>query len=158
MKILARMALCGGLFAATAFAFAQQPGQPGGGGGKGGKGGGDKGGKGGPGGGGFPGGFGGGGFGPPPLGTLLPGPVADQLKMTDDQKKKVAELQKDIDAKLEKLLTADQLKQFKEMKERGPGRGGFPGGGFPGGPGGFPGGPGGPGGGPGGRGGPGGDR
>jgi hypothetical protein len=50
-----------------------------------------------------------------------------------------------VDAKLDKILTEEQRKQLKEMKDRRPG-GGF---GFPGGPGGGPGGPGEKGGGPG---------
>ncbi|MBP3959179.1 hypothetical protein J8F10_28375 [Gemmata sp. G18] len=115
-----------------------------GGGGPGGFGGGRPGG---PGGGG-PGGFGG--FGPPPLGQIMPVFLQDQLKLTDAQKKQLEAIQKDVDAKLEKLMTEEQKKTFKAMKERGPGGpggpGGFPGG--PGGPGGFPGGPGGPGGNP----------
>lgn len=103
----------------------------------------------------------------PPPGEILPPPLRDGLRLTDDQKKQVDKLQADIDAKLSKLLTEEQNKQLKEMRERGPmgigggfpgGPGGFPGGpggpgGFPGGPGGFPGGPGGPGGFPGGPGG-----
>lgn len=126
------------------------PGGPGGGrGGQGGPGGpgGGRGGEGGfPGGPGGPGGFGGGrgGFGGMPQpGQILPAFMADQLKLTDDQKKKLDELQKETDTKLEKLLTDDQKKQLKEIKERGPM-----------GPGGGRGGPGGPGGGRG----PGGDR
>jgi hypothetical protein len=107
----------------------------------------------------------------PTPGEILPQPLQDVLQLTDAQKKKLAELQKEIDAKLDKLLTEEQRKQFKEMKERGPGGFGPPGG--PGGPviiqlgpggpppgGPPPGGPGGPGGGqpfgPGGPGGPGG--
>ena len=94
----------------------------------------------------------GGGFGRPPLGEILPMPLQEQLKLTDQQKKDAAAMQKEIDAKIEKLLSAEQLKQWKEMKAN-PFGGGFPGGpggggGFPGGPGGgFPGGPGGMGGG-----------
>ncbi len=101
-----------------------------------------------------------------PPGTLLPGPMQDELKLTDAQKKDLDKLQKDTEEKLLALMTDDQKKQWKEMKDRFPGGGGFPGGpggGFPGGPGGgpggggFPGGPGGPGspggGGPGGFGG-----
>lgn len=83
---------------------------------------------------GSPGGFGGPGFGPPPLGQIMPLFVQDQLRLTDAQKKELDALQKDVDAKIEKLLTDQQRKLFKEMKERGPGRG--PGG--PGGPGGNP--------------------
>jgi hypothetical protein len=74
-----------------------------------------------------PGGFGPGGFGPPPLGQILPGFVQNQLRLTDAQKKQLDELQKEVDAKVEKLLTDEQKKAYKEMKERGPGGpGGFP--------------------------------
>ncbi|MFO0800143.1 MAG: hypothetical protein U0804_21965 [Gemmataceae bacterium] len=104
--------------------------------------------KGGPGGkGGFPGGPGGkgGGF---KLGTVLPPFAQEQLKLTDDQKSQLTALEADVKGKLEKLLTADQLKSLDTM------RGGFGGGaggkgGFPGGKGGFPGGD---------KGGPGGDK
>lgn len=89
------------------------------------------------------------GFRPPP-GVLLPPPVQEMLRLTADQKTKLDALQKDIDEKIEQMLTEDQRKQWKEMKDRAAGGpGGFPGpggpgGGFPGGPGGgFPGGPGG---------------
>ncbi|MDY3551523.1 CotH kinase family protein [Gemmata sp. JC717] len=94
------------------------------------------------------GGPGGGGFRPPAPGEVLPAPLQEALQLTAEQKKRLAEIQKETEAKLEKLLTAEQFKQFKEMKERAPGGFGGPGGGFPGGPGGgFPGGPGGAGGG-----------
>ena len=89
-----------------------------------------------------PGGFGPGGFGPPPIGQIMPVFVQEQLKLTDAQKKDLEALQKDVDAKIDKMLTDNQKKALKELKERGPGRG--PGG--PGGPGRGPGGPGGPGG------------
>ncbi|HTH49271.1 MAG TPA: hypothetical protein VMB21_17275, partial [Candidatus Limnocylindria bacterium] len=57
----------------------------------------------------------------------------------------LADLQKEVDGRLDKLLTEEQRKQLREVRERGPGGFGPPGGGFPGGPppGGFPGGPGG---------------
>jgi hypothetical protein len=122
----------------------------GGGGGKkgnGGPGGGGPGG-GGPGGGGpgGGGGFGGGNpFAPPPVGTIVPSFFQDMLKLTDEQKKSLNDLQKQVDADLAKLLTEAQA---KEMKNFGPGaggpfRGGFGGGGPMGGPpGGGPGGPG----------------
>ncbi|MFO0802862.1 MAG: hypothetical protein U0791_07035 [Gemmataceae bacterium] len=104
-----------------------QPGQPG-------KGGFQPGGKGGPGG-----GFGGG-RGVP--GQILSAGTIERLKLTDDQKKALADLQKEIDSKLDKMLTDEQRAEFKKMKEAGPGG---PGGGFPGGggKGGFPGGKGG---------------
>jgi hypothetical protein len=83
-----------------------------------------------------PGGPGGGRFGPPRPGQILPTFVQESLKLTASQKKQLDELQKDVDAKLAKILTDEQKTQLKEMR---PGRG--PGG--PGGPGGGPGGPGG---------------
>ena len=80
-----------------------------------------------PGGPGGPGGRGPGG--PPQPGQVMPEFVQETLNLTDDQKKQVAALQKDVDGKLDKILTDEQKKQFKEMKDN-PGRGG------PGGPGG----------------------
>jgi hypothetical protein len=107
--------------------------------------GGGPGGFGGPGGGGRM-GFGGpggrGGFGGPPRpGQILPGMFRQQLSLSADQEKEVDALQKEVDGKLAKILTADQRQQLKEMSERGPGGPGGPGGrpgfGGPGGPGGF---------------------
>jgi hypothetical protein len=120
-----------------------------------------RGGFGGPGGGGF-GGFGG--FAMSAPGQILPAFLQDQLKLTSEQKKQLEDFQKETDTKLDKILTEEQRKQFKEMRDRpagpgGPGGFGPPGGGGPGGPGGGPGGFGPPGGGfgpPGGMGGPGG--
>ena len=81
-------------------------------------------GKGGPGGGG---GFGGG-FGQRTKpGTVLASAIQDQLKLTEDQKKEIAELQKMVDEKLAKIMTDDQKKQFKIQDRPG---GGFGGGGF----------------------------
>lgn len=104
-------------------ATGQPPEQKGGQGGKGGFGG-----KGGPGGGGF-------GMRPQP-GQIMPPFLAERLRLSADQKKQLADLQKDVDAKLDKLLTDEQKAELKKMREQGPG--GFPGG--PGGAGGFPGG------------------
>jgi len=99
-------------------------------------------GPGGPGGGpGGPGGRGPGGFGQPQPGQILPGFLQDQLKLTPEQKKQLDELQKEVDAKLNKLLTEEQRKQLKELRDRGPGGFGPPGAGGPpgrGGPGGPP--------------------
>ena len=83
---------------------------------------------------------------------LLPPRAQEQLNLTDDQQKQVAALEAEVKAKLEKILTPEQLTQLKQM--RPPGRPGGPGGRGPGGFG--PGGPGGPGG-PDGQGGPGGE-
>jgi Spy/CpxP family protein refolding chaperone len=87
--------------------------------------------------GGFPGGPGGpGGFGPPggfpQPGQVLSERLQDTLKLTADQKKQLEELQKDVDGKLDKILTDDQKKQLKDMRDRRPGGAGGPGG--PGGP------------------------
>lgn len=121
-----------------------------GGGGPGGPGGGPDGG--GPPGGGGPGGPGGRGpGGRPQPGQVLPAFMQDELQLTDSQRRDLQELQKDVDARLGKILTAEQQQQLRQMQSRGPGGPGGPGGGGPGG--GGPGGPGGgpPGGGPGGR-------
>jgi Spy/CpxP family protein refolding chaperone len=78
----------------------------------------------------------------PKPGTVLPGPVQDRLNLTAEQKKQIEELQKEVDTKLAKLLTADQKKTLDDIANN-PFGALFPPGG-PGGPGGFPGGPGGP--------------
>jgi len=64
----------------------------------------------------------------------------EQLNLTADQQKQVADLEAEVKAKIEKILTPEQLQQLKQM--RPPGRPGGPGGSGPGGQGG-PGGPGG---------------
>jgi outer membrane protein assembly factor BamB len=81
-------------------------------------------------------------FGGPPLpGQLLPAHVAERLKLSDEQKKQLAELEKETAGKLEKVLKEDQRKQLQTMRENmGRGRrGGFagPGGGRRGGRGGM---------------------
>jgi Spy/CpxP family protein refolding chaperone len=73
-----------------------------------------------------PGGFPGkppGGFGPPPFprpGEILPEFLQDQLKLTAEQKKKLGELQKGVDADLAKVLTAEQKKSLDEIRDKGP--------------------------------------
>jgi hypothetical protein len=74
--------------------------------------------------------------GPPRPGLILPPFAQDRLELTDEQKKQVESLQKEVDAKLDKILTVEQKKQLKEMRP-GPGPGG-PGGRGPGGRGGPP--------------------
>ena len=61
--------------------------------------------------------------GPPAPGQVMPEFVQRQLNLTEAQKKQIAALQKEVDAKLEKILTADQKKQLKEFRNRP--RGGF---------------------------------
>jgi hypothetical protein len=89
-----------------------------------------------------------GGFGPgtiPAAGQLLAPRMEERLKLTEDQKKQVAELQKDADTRLDALLRDDQKKQFQQIRDfaknfKGPPGGGpmggppggGPGGGFPG--------------------------
>ena len=82
-----------------------------------------------------PGGPGGGfgGFRPPPPGVLLPPPAQDALQLTDAQKKELDALQKEVDERLDKLMTDEQRKAFKELKDRAPGGFGPPGGGMGGG-------------------------
>jgi hypothetical protein len=127
-------------------------------GGKGEKGFGGAKGKGGPGDGdGFPGGGPGGGLpggglggfgGPPQPGQILPPFLLGQLKLTEEQKSQVEQLQKQVNAKLAEILTDKQKQMLKDMRPMGPGgfgpaRGGQGGPGGPGfgpPPGGFPGG------------------
>jgi hypothetical protein len=65
-----------------------------------------------------------GGFGPPVPGQILPSFIQDSLKLTEEQKKNLGEFQKEVSGKLDKILTEDQTKQFKDFKP------GFGGGGF----------------------------
>jgi Spy/CpxP family protein refolding chaperone len=71
-----------------------------------------------------PGGFGPGGpGGPPQPGQVMSAGLQEVLKITADQKKQLEDLQKEVDAKLEKILTDEQKKQIKDMRA-GPGPGG----------------------------------
>ncbi|WP_202947344.1 hypothetical protein [Zavarzinella formosa] len=63
----------------------------------------------------------------PPPGELIPVFMRDMLQLNEEQRKSLDSLQKETDTKLEKLLTADQLKQWKQMREGGPGGFGPPG-------------------------------
>jgi hypothetical protein len=70
--------------------------------------------------GGFGGGFGGGGFARPPApGQVLSAGSQDQLRLTAEQKKKVQDLQKQVDDQLKTILSADQQKQLKDMQQPG---------------------------------------
>lgn len=66
---------------------------------------------------------------------LLPPRAVEHLKLTDEQKKQLEELEADVKAKIGKILTPEQLEQLKQMRPpmrqgpggsggRGPGRGG----------------------------------
>ncbi|HEV3205240.1 MAG TPA: PQQ-binding-like beta-propeller repeat protein, partial [Gemmataceae bacterium] len=69
--------------------------------------------------GGGPGGFGG----PLPTGQILPPFLQEQLNLTAEQKKQLGELQKEVDGKIDTILTDEQKTQLKDMREGG-GRGG----------------------------------
>jgi hypothetical protein len=55
--------------------------------------------------------------GPPRSGEILPKFQQELVKLTDEQKKSLADIQKEVDEKLEKLLTDEQKKQLKEMRD-----------------------------------------
>jgi spore coat protein H len=70
---------------------------------------------------------GGGGFGmrPPRPGELMPASLQQMLRLTDEQKLRFAELQKETDARVDELLTEEQraaLKRIREGAPPGPGR------------------------------------
>jgi hypothetical protein len=69
------------------------------------------------------------GMGPPRPGEILPPMLQDRLELTSEQKAQLADLQKEVDGKLESILNDNQKAQLKTMRERGPGRFGPPGGG-----------------------------
>lgn len=54
-----------------------------------------------------------------PPGTVLSPRVQENLKLTDEQKKQLAALQKEVDANIQKILTEEQNKQLKGLKENG---------------------------------------
>ena len=61
-------------------------------------------------------------------GEILPRMLQERLKLTPEQKSDLDALQKELDARLDKILSAEQKTQLKQMRDRGPG--GFgPGGG-----------------------------
>jgi hypothetical protein len=77
-----------------------------------------------------------------PGGLAQPGKILspgqqDTLKLSPEQRKRMAEIQKEIDAKLDTLLTEDQQKQLQVMRQSAAG-GGVAGPGRPGPPGGTP--------------------
>jgi Spy/CpxP family protein refolding chaperone len=74
-----------------------------------------------------PGGPGGGGI------HLLPRGAKEKLNLTADQQKQISELEADVKSKMEKILTAEQMEQLKQMRPQGPGQGGGRGQGRPGG-------------------------
>lgn len=57
----------------------------------------------------------------PPRGEILPSFLQEILKLNNEQKKQIAELQKEVDARIEKILTHEQKAQLKKLGEAGPG-------------------------------------
>jgi spore coat protein CotH len=65
-----------------------------------------------------PAGFGG----PPPQpGQVMPRPLQDQLKLTAAQRKKFAELQKQVDRKVQEILTVEQRALLERLRNNRPG-------------------------------------
>jgi Spy/CpxP family protein refolding chaperone len=56
----------------------------------------------------------------PGPGLLLPPPVQEQLQLSDEQKEKLARLQKEVDSKLGEILTEEQKKKLEEIRQAGP--------------------------------------
>ncbi len=69
--------------------------------------------------------------GPPGPGEVLPEMFRNRLNLTADQQSQLDELQRDVDARMSKILSDAQKSQLKQMRDRGPG-GPPPGGGRPG--------------------------
>src|SRR5262249_61799397 len=62
---------------------------------------------------------------PPKPGQILADNVVEKMKLSDKQKEELAALQKDADARLDKVLKDDQRKKLEEMrKAKGPPVGG----------------------------------
>jgi hypothetical protein len=55
-------------------------------------------------------------------GPLLPPQLQERLKLTEDQKKKLADLQKDVESKIQNLLTEEQRKLLEGTKKPAPRR------------------------------------
>jgi Spy/CpxP family protein refolding chaperone len=65
---------------------------------------------------------GGPGFGPQPQpGQIMPRQLRDQLRLTAAQQAKFAELQREVDRKVEQLLTEEQRAQLKRLRGNRPG-------------------------------------
>jgi hypothetical protein len=82
----------------------------------------------------FPGGPGFNVFGPPQVGQLLPPFAQDVLKLSDEQKKQIEEIEEDARVRLEKVLNEEQRKQFADLRRSPPDAGMLAAAGGPGGP------------------------
>ena len=70
---------------------------------------------------------------PPRPGEILPPMAQQRLRLSPLQKAELASIQKEVDERLDKILSDEQKKQIQEMRQRGPGGFGPRGGGPPGG-------------------------
>ena len=61
------------------------------------------------------------GFGTPPGPMMLPPEIQERLKLSEEQRDKLAKLQKEIEEKINGILTEEQKKQYEEMKKNPPG-------------------------------------
>jgi hypothetical protein len=57
---------------------------------------------------------------PPTAGEVMPSFLQDALQLSEAQRKQVADLQKEVDGKLARILDADQAKKWADLRERGP--------------------------------------
>ena len=55
------------------------------------------------------------------LGQVFPPPLLDELKLTPAQEKELDAIKKDLQGKLDKLLTDEQKKTVENFRPRGPG-------------------------------------
>ena len=55
------------------------------------------------------------------LGSALPPALVEELKLTDEQKAKLAEIEKNLKGELDKLLTDEQKKTVERYRPAGPG-------------------------------------
>ena len=55
------------------------------------------------------------------LGSVLPRFVRFEIDLTEDQTKEIAELEKEVKAKLSKILTAEQIKKIDTLRPPVPG-------------------------------------
>ena len=54
------------------------------------------------------------------LGKVLPPHIREELALTEAQEKELIALEKDVKRRLEKILTADQLRIIEEFRPKGP--------------------------------------
>lgn len=54
-------------------------------------------------------------------GQVLPPFLADELDLSEEQRAQVSELQREVDARLAKILKENQNRRLQEMRNRGPG-------------------------------------